>query len=106
MPVIKPIKTAADHKAALKEVERLWGAKPGTANGDRLDVLATLVEAYEDKHFPIDLPNRAEATDALLDQSLFVLDSDQYDAFVRVLDNPPAPGPKLRALLRRRKHNT
>ena len=44
---------------------------------------------------------RALAIDVLLDQRLFVLDAARYDAFVHVLDNPPAPGPKLRALLRR-----
>lgn len=44
---------------------------------------------------------RALAIDVLLDQQLFVLDSQRYDAFVHALDNPPAPGPKLRALLRR-----
>jgi uncharacterized protein (DUF1778 family) len=45
---------------------------------------------------------RQAAIDVLLDQRLFVLDAERYDAFVRALDNPPAPGPKLRALLRRR----
>ncbi len=44
---------------------------------------------------------RSLAIDVLLDQRLFLLDSERYDAFVHVLDNPPAPGPKLRALLRR-----
>lgn len=44
---------------------------------------------------------RQQAVDVLLDQRLFVLDSKRYDAFVHALDNPPAPGPKLRALLRR-----
>lgn len=44
---------------------------------------------------------RRQAIDVLLDQRLFVLDSDRYDAFVQALDNPPAPGPKLRSLLRR-----
>ena len=44
---------------------------------------------------------RRQAIDVLLDQRLFVLESDRYDAFVQALDNPPAPGPKLRALLRR-----
>jgi uncharacterized protein (DUF1778 family) len=44
---------------------------------------------------------RARAVDVLLDQRLFVLDAARFDAFVHVLDNPPAPGPKLRALLRR-----
>jgi uncharacterized protein (DUF1778 family) len=45
---------------------------------------------------------RQAAIDVLLDQRLFILDPERYDTFVRVLDNPPAPGPKLRALLRRR----
>ena len=44
---------------------------------------------------------RRQAIDVLLDQRLFVLDPDRYDAFMSALDNPPAPGPKLRALLRR-----
>jgi len=44
---------------------------------------------------------RRQAIDVLLDQRLFVLDSERYDAFMHALDNPPAPGPKLRALLRR-----
>ncbi len=44
---------------------------------------------------------RALAMDVLLDQRLFMLDSDRYDAFIHALDNPPAPGPRLRALLRR-----
>lgn len=44
---------------------------------------------------------RRQAIDVLLDQRLFVLDSDRYDAFMHALDNPPAPGPKLRSLLRR-----
>ena len=45
---------------------------------------------------------RTQAIDVLLDQRLFVLDPDRYDAFVEALDNPPAPGPRLRALLRRK----
>jgi uncharacterized protein (DUF1778 family) len=44
---------------------------------------------------------RQQAIDVLLDQRFFPLDSDRYDAFTRALDNPPAPGPKLRSLLRR-----
>jgi HTH-type transcriptional regulator/antitoxin HigA len=44
---IRPIRTKADHRAALKGVERLWNADPGTPDGDRVDVLATLIEAYE-----------------------------------------------------------
>lgn len=44
---------------------------------------------------------RRQAIDVLLDQSLFMLDSERFDGFMRILDNPPAPGPKLRSLLRR-----
>lgn len=58
---IKPIKTARDHGAALREIETLMMAKPGTAAGDRLDVLVTLVEAYERKRFPLDAPDPVSA---------------------------------------------
>lgn len=47
------ISTDADHRRALEEIERLWGAAVGTSDGDRLDALATLVGAYEDARFPI-----------------------------------------------------
>ncbi len=65
---LKPIKTRADYEAALREIERLWGADEGTAEGDRLDVLATLVEAYEELHFPIDMPDPIEAIKFRLEQ--------------------------------------
>ena len=58
---IKPIRTKSDYEAALKEVERLWGAKSGTRDGDRLDVLATLIETYEARHYPVDPPDPIEA---------------------------------------------
>lgn len=58
---LKPIRNEADYDAALEEVGRLWGAKSGTPNGDRLDVLATLIDAYEAKHHPIDPPDPVEA---------------------------------------------
>jgi HTH-type transcriptional regulator/antitoxin HigA len=58
---IRPIKTKNDYRRALKEVERLMTARRGTPEGDRLDVLVTLVEAYEAKHFPLDLPDPVEA---------------------------------------------
>ncbi len=58
---LKPIKTKADYRAALAEIDRLFGAAPGTPKGDRLDVLATLVEAYEAQHEPIPLPDPIEA---------------------------------------------
>jgi HTH-type transcriptional regulator / antitoxin HigA len=65
---IKPIRTEADHAAALREIERLWGADEGTTAGDRLDVLTTLVEAYEQAHFPIDPPDPIEAIKFRLEQ--------------------------------------
>ena len=65
---IKPLRTRADHERALREIERLWGARKSTADGDRLDVLATLAEAYEREHFPIDPPDPIEAIRFRLDQ--------------------------------------
>jgi hypothetical protein len=56
---IKPIRTKRDFEAALKEIERLWGAKADSPEGDRLDVLATLVDAYETEHYPMDPPDRS-----------------------------------------------
>ncbi len=58
---IKPIKTEADYQAALKEIENLMMAAIDTPEGEKLDVLTTLVEAYEAKHFPMDLPDPVEA---------------------------------------------
>ncbi|GBQ42685.1 helix-turn-helix domain-containing protein [Komagataeibacter europaeus] len=58
---LKPVRNEADYDAALEEVGRLWGAKSGTSDGDRLDVLATLIDAYEAKHHPIDPPDPVEA---------------------------------------------
>ena len=58
---IRPIKTRADYRAALKEVEALMTAEHDTPEGERLDVLVTLVEAYENKHYPLDLPDPVEA---------------------------------------------
>ena len=58
---IRPIKTDADHTAALREIERLWRAPERTAEGDRLEVLTTLVEAYEQSRFPMDAPDPIEA---------------------------------------------
>jgi HTH-type transcriptional regulator/antitoxin HigA len=65
---LKPIKTEADHEAALREIERLWGAEEGTAESDRLEILTTLVEAYEEAHFPIDMPDPIDAIKFRLEQ--------------------------------------
>ncbi len=66
---IKSIRTKADHRAALKQIEALMSARPGTPEGERLDVLATLVEAYEKKHFPMELPDPVEAIRFRMEQS-------------------------------------
>jgi HTH-type transcriptional regulator/antitoxin HigA len=58
---IQPIRTEADYEAALQEIDRLWGAAYGSPEGDKLDVLVTLVEAYEVKHYPIPPPDPIEA---------------------------------------------
>ncbi len=65
---IKPIKTRADHRAALKEIETLMMAKRNTPQGERLDVLVTLVEAYERKHYAIELPDPVEAIKFAMEQ--------------------------------------
>src|SRR3954464_4146354 len=65
---LKPIRTKADYKAALAELERLWGAKSGTPKGDRLDVLARLIDAYETRHYPIDPPDPIEAIQFRMEQ--------------------------------------
>jgi HTH-type transcriptional regulator/antitoxin HigA len=58
---LKPIKTKSDYRRTLKEIEILMNAKRGTPEGDRLDILVTLVEAWEAKHYPIDLPDPVDA---------------------------------------------
>ncbi len=58
---IKPIKTDADYRATLKEIEALMTATPESPEGEKLDVLVTLVEAHEAKRYPLDLPDAVEA---------------------------------------------
>nr|WP_315261191.1 transcriptional regulator [uncultured Limnohabitans sp.] len=67
---IKPIRTEADYKAALKEVAALMESDPalGTPDGDRLDVLVTLVQAFEARHYAIDLPDPIEAIKFRMEQ--------------------------------------
>src|SRR5438128_9496941 len=64
----KPIRTKSDYERTLREIKRLWGARQRTPDGDRVDVLATLVEAYERKHFPIDPTDPIEAIRFRLEQ--------------------------------------
>lgn len=65
---IKPIKTKKDYKAALKKIEELFDAKPDTEDGDLLEILITLVEAYEKKHFNIAPPDPIEAIKFRMEQ--------------------------------------
>ena len=65
---IKPIKTKRDYDAAMREIEGLMGAKRNSPEGDKLDLLVTLVEAYEARHFPLDLPDPVEAIKFAMEQ--------------------------------------
>ena len=65
---IKPIKTKKDYDNALKRIEELWGAKENTAAGDEFEILFTLVEAYEEKHYPIPPPHPIEAIKFRMEQ--------------------------------------
>ena len=65
---IKPIRTKTDHRAALKEIESLVNARANTPEGERLGVLVILVEAYERKHFPMDMPEPVEAIKFAMEQ--------------------------------------
>lgn len=65
---IRPIKTEEDYQATLREIESLMRSEPGSPEGERLDVLVTLVEAYERQHFPLDLPDPVEALKFVMDQ--------------------------------------
>jgi HTH-type transcriptional regulator/antitoxin HigA len=68
MKPVKPIKTQRDYAAAMAEIQRLWGAKSGTLAGDRLDILATLVDRYEAQHCPMDPPDPIEAIKFRMEQ--------------------------------------
>jgi HTH-type transcriptional regulator/antitoxin HigA len=65
---IKPIRTKHDYEAALRTIESLMTATRNTPEGDRLEVLVTLVERYERKHFPLDLPDPVEAIKFVMEQ--------------------------------------
>lgn len=68
MADVKPIRGEANYEAALVEVERLWGARAGTPRGDRLDVLATLIDAWENERYPMDPPDPIEAIEFRMEQ--------------------------------------
>lgn len=77
---IKPIRNKEDYVEALRRIEALWGASRGTEDGDLLDVLVTLVEAYEREHFPIDLPDPIEALKFRLEQQ-----GEDYRALIGII---------------------
>src|SRR5271157_2756454 len=62
---IRPIRTDEDHRVALAEIEACWGAPEGTEMGDKLDVLLALVDAYEEKRWPIDIDEKFDPIDVL-----------------------------------------
>lgn len=65
---IRPIKTEQDYNFVLSRIEELWGAKKDTPEGDELDLLVTLVESYEMKHFPIAPPDPVDAIKFRMEQ--------------------------------------
>src|SRR6266446_454 len=65
---IRPIKNDADYRAALGEIERFWEAEPRTAEGDYVEVLSTLVEAYEAQHHPVPAPDPIAAIEFMMEQ--------------------------------------
>lgn len=71
---IRPIKSKADYQVTLKEIESLMSAETDTPQGDRLDVLVTLVEAYERVHYPVDFPDPVEAIKFRMEQQGITVD--------------------------------
>ncbi len=65
---IRPIRNERDHARAMREIDKLWGARPRTREADKLEILVTLVDAYEAGHHPIDPPDPIEAIEFRLDQ--------------------------------------
>jgi HTH-type transcriptional regulator / antitoxin HigA len=65
---IRPIRSDDDHAAALEEIDRLWGADPDTVEGARLEVLLTLVDAYEEAHHPMPPSDPINAIEFMMDQ--------------------------------------
>ena len=65
---IKPIRAEADYERAVRRVEELWNSHEGSAESDELDILATLIDAYEQEHYPIELPDPIEAIKFRMEQ--------------------------------------
>lgn len=62
---IRPIRTDKDHRSALAQIEKLWGARAGTPTGDKLDILLVLVETYEERRWPLKSRRRFDPVDVL-----------------------------------------
>ena len=77
---VKPVKSDAEHKRALLRIQEIWNAPEGSPEGDELDVLATLVEKYEDERYPMDLPDPIEAIKFRLEQ-----EGKDYSALIGVI---------------------
>src|ERR1700704_2668246 len=94
---INPIRTDADHRRALAEIEQLWGAADGTPEGDKFDILATLVEAYEERRWPLKSRRRFDPID-VLHYAIDELGHTQAE-LARILGSPPRaprnPSPRL-----------
>jgi len=65
---IKPIKTKKDYEQAMKRLEKIFDARPGTDQGDELEILSLLIEKYEDEHYPIEAPDPIEAIKFRMEQ--------------------------------------
>lgn len=81
---IKPIHTTADYEYSLSRIESLMNAEPGTPEGDELDILVTLVEAYEEKHFPISAPDPVEFI-----KNVMEFRGEDQAALARILNSRP-----------------
>ena len=92
---IQPINSEHDHTRAMQRIDALMEALPGTPEGDELDILATLVEAYEDKHFPVGSPDPVAAIEFRMDHDGSVLRATVPNVFL------PKPGKPLWLMIRR-----
>ena len=75
---IRPIRSEEDYEGALRTLSQLWGAASGTPEGDQLDILATLIDAYEKEHFPMDAPSP---------EALAAFEKEQQEALAASLEN-------------------
>ena len=96
---IRPIRNTNDYESALNRIQALLSAKPGTDDGDELDVLATLVDAYEASHFPIESPDPIEAIKFRMDQ--MGLTRKDLESMLSSYSNPDALQDILKGMVER-----